>query len=184
MSSCKFWSVMGEFGRLLNVYVIIIHLQVLGHTVGPILANDNIIYDNLSYGYYTNATAVRAVQNAEDNWWGDATGPYHPTANPLGLGNEVSDNVDFDPYMLGNIYCDPDPEYLKVAGPTKTVAVKYLGGGGGAIHARIVTLPGARAVEPVAGGHEHAVIAGQHHQHRDAQHVQLDRAPERRLHPR
>jgi len=96
-------------------------------------ANECVIFDNLSYGYYTNAVGDRAVQNAEYNWWGDATGPYHPTLNSGGLGNEVSDNVDFDPWLLGNIYCDPDPEYLTVAGPTKTVAVKYLGGGGGAV---------------------------------------------------
>ena len=39
--------------------------------------------------------------DAESNWWGDATGPYHPTANPGGLGDSVSDYVDFDPWLGG-----------------------------------------------------------------------------------
>ncbi len=37
--------------------------------------------------------------NAENNWWGDSTGPYHATANPGGLGDSVSDYVDFDPWL-------------------------------------------------------------------------------------
>ena len=35
---------------------------------------------------------------ALDCWWGDATGPYHPTANPNGLGGEVGDCVMFEPW--------------------------------------------------------------------------------------
>jgi hypothetical protein len=37
--------------------------------------------------------------NAENNWWGDVSGPYHPTENPDGLGNPVSDYVDFIPWL-------------------------------------------------------------------------------------
>ncbi|MGB5926267.1 MAG: CFI-box-CTERM domain-containing protein, partial [Dehalococcoidia bacterium] len=33
------------------------------------------------------------------NWWGDASGPYHETLNPDGTGDEVSDNVDFEPWL-------------------------------------------------------------------------------------
>jgi len=36
---------------------------------------------------------------AEKNWWGDATGPFNGTTNPGGLGNEVSDNVDYTPWL-------------------------------------------------------------------------------------
>ncbi len=39
------------------------------------------------------------VVDALSNWWGDVTGPYHPTKNPAGLGNDVSDNVLFDPWV-------------------------------------------------------------------------------------
>ena len=40
-----------------------------------------------------------ATVDATNNWWGDATGPYHPTTNSSGTGNEVSDNVDYDPWL-------------------------------------------------------------------------------------
>jgi hypothetical protein len=35
---------------------------------------------------------------ARFNWWGDASGPYHPVLNPTGLGDEVGDHVDFVPW--------------------------------------------------------------------------------------
>ncbi|UCD22175.1 MAG: hypothetical protein JSW22_00610 [Chloroflexota bacterium] len=37
--------------------------------------------------------------DATYNWWGDASGPFHPTGNPGGSGNPVSDGVDFDPWL-------------------------------------------------------------------------------------
>jgi hypothetical protein len=43
---------------------------------------------------------LTGVLDARYNWWGDATGPYHPTLNPTGLGNKVSDNVSFAPWLL------------------------------------------------------------------------------------
>ena len=36
--------------------------------------------------------------DAENNWWGDASGPVHIT-NPDGTGNMVSDNVDYSPWL-------------------------------------------------------------------------------------
>jgi hypothetical protein len=33
--------------------------------------------------------------DATRNWWGHRMGPYHPTLNPDGEGDKVSDNVDF-----------------------------------------------------------------------------------------
>jgi hypothetical protein len=36
--------------------------------------------------------------NAENNWWGDASGPTH-SANPGGTGDAVSDYVDYDPWL-------------------------------------------------------------------------------------
>ena len=53
----------------------------------------NNIEDNNAFGLWS---AVQLV--AEDNWWGDSSGPHHPTLNPDGQGDEVSDNVDFDPW--------------------------------------------------------------------------------------
>ena len=36
---------------------------------------------------------------AQNNWWGDPSGPFHPATNPDGLGNSVSDNVLYDPWL-------------------------------------------------------------------------------------
>ncbi|KAA3660111.1 MAG: hypothetical protein DWQ04_20330 [Chloroflexi bacterium] len=36
--------------------------------------------------------------DARNSWWGHPFGPYHPTLNSDGLGNEVSDDVLFDPW--------------------------------------------------------------------------------------
>ena len=38
--------------------------------------------------------------DATNNWWGHATGPYHPTLNPNGQGDHVSDKVNFTPWLL------------------------------------------------------------------------------------
>ena len=41
-----------------------------------------------------------SLTNASPNWWGHASGPYHPVNNPGGLGDDVSNNVLFDPWYL------------------------------------------------------------------------------------
>ncbi len=56
---------------------------------------DNSILDNL-WGAF-NETA--AVIDAVNNWWGDASGPYHPLLNPEGTGNPVSDRINFIPWL-------------------------------------------------------------------------------------
>jgi hypothetical protein len=39
--------------------------------------------------------------DVRNNWWGDASGPYHPTRNPFGLGDTILvDSVMFDPWLL------------------------------------------------------------------------------------
>ncbi len=49
-------------------------------------------------------TAVSYTVQAQNNWWGDATGPYSPSIsgtqylNPNGLGVYVSSHVDFNPF--------------------------------------------------------------------------------------
>jgi len=58
-------------------------------------ANENQIYDNLDWGFYSN-TAI--AQDATMNWWGTASGPFHLTTNDDGEGNDVSDYVIFDPW--------------------------------------------------------------------------------------
>ena len=75
-----------------GVYVSNLYYYSPGNA-NPTINNNNII-DN-EWGVF-NATALTV--NAIDNWWGSNTGPYHPTLNPQGTGNPVSDNVDFIPW--------------------------------------------------------------------------------------
>ncbi|MFA7662889.1 MAG: alpha/beta hydrolase, partial [Patescibacteria group bacterium] len=57
---------------------------------------DSRIYHNSNYGVYS--SYGREI-DARNNWWGDDSGPYHPTLNPSGLGDKVGlDGVLFDPW--------------------------------------------------------------------------------------
>jgi len=68
----------------------------------------------------TTALAARnqgsGILDAKYNWWGDASGPYHPITNPFGTGGAVSDNVDFDTWMTTPVdgVCPPPPAYACV----------------------------------------------------------------------
>jgi hypothetical protein len=66
----------------------------------------NEIRDNIIYGE-NNVSA--GIADAKNNWWGSCSGPSHST-NPLGTGDAVSDNVDFDPWITGP--CDTDGDGL------------------------------------------------------------------------
>jgi len=65
-------------------------------------ADITIQYNNISgnTGDGLDAVQADAEVDATKNWWGDATGPKNPTLNSDGLGNVVSDNVSFDPWLL------------------------------------------------------------------------------------
>jgi len=43
--------------------------------------------------------------DARWNWWGDPSGPYHPTLNPEGRGDRVSDGVEFAPWLGSPVRC-------------------------------------------------------------------------------
>jgi parallel beta-helix repeat protein len=68
--------------------------------------NNNCITGNADFGVKNEATTDI---NAENDWWGDASGPFHTTLNPGGTGNAVSDGVDFDPWLSAPIesVCPP-----------------------------------------------------------------------------
>ena len=68
---------------------------VFGAGAAGVAINESSIFSNQAYGVYNNGTVTN---NARYNWWGDSTGPYHPTLNALGQGNPVSDYVDFGPW--------------------------------------------------------------------------------------
>jgi parallel beta-helix repeat protein len=56
------------------------------------------IYNNTYRGVYNHYNNPKIV-NATENWWGHSSGPYHPTKNPFGSGNEVSNKVVFVPWL-------------------------------------------------------------------------------------
>ena len=55
----------------------------------------NSITGNAQFGVF-NGTAQGV--DATANWWGSPDGPFHPTLNPQGSGDPVSDNVLFSPW--------------------------------------------------------------------------------------
>jgi hypothetical protein len=70
-------------------------------TVYP--TNVKINYNNIVgsgiYGLWVEDDVLEQV-DARYNWWGNATGPYHPTLNPSGTGDEVDGNAAFSPWLL------------------------------------------------------------------------------------
>lgn len=70
-------------------------IYATGNEVFQVLNSE--IYNNSAYGLL-NETGQ--VIYARYNWWGDASGPYHPSLNPDGLGNRVGDNVNFEFWLL------------------------------------------------------------------------------------
>ena len=76
--------------------------------------NLNNIVGNTNYGVYND---VASTIDAENNWWGDASGPYDPAGdnevppctgdptteiNANGTGDKVSDNVDYCPWLISS----------------------------------------------------------------------------------
>jgi hypothetical protein len=53
----------------------------------------NSIVENGAFGVHNLDDSLLTF--APCNWWGHASGPYHPTLNPGGQGQEVSDDVYF-----------------------------------------------------------------------------------------
>lgn len=65
---------------------------------GSVTLRDNSFHNNTAYGV-TNTSPAHTVIDATNNWWGDASGPKHPTTNPFGLGDKVSSYVLFNPWL-------------------------------------------------------------------------------------
>jgi len=114
--------------------------------------NQNNITRNRGYGMDATALNPGEVIDAENNWWGESSGPYHPTKNPNGLGNEVTDKVDFEPFSTRPVVAtNSNFEILSFSAPstaevgteiTITVRVKNTG-----------PEPGAQTVTLEVAGH-------------------------------
>ncbi len=59
------------------------------------ITQSNIL--NNSLGLFNDSNNI--LVNATNNYWGDVTGPYNLSQNLTGLGNRVSDNVSFVPWL-------------------------------------------------------------------------------------
>ena len=75
--------------------------------IAPLHYND--IYGNTLAAHANSSNPV----DAEYNYWGDRSGPYHPSLNPYGKGNPVESNgtdLDFIPFLtINNSYINQRP---------------------------------------------------------------------------
>jgi len=67
------------------------------------VAHFNIITGNIEYGISASDNLGHSI-NATSNWWGHISGPYHPTQNPDGTGDNITDEVGFDPWTGKDIF--------------------------------------------------------------------------------
>jgi parallel beta-helix repeat protein len=74
----------------------------------------NDIFGNTGYGVINSDSTI--IVNAKNNWWGDLTGPYHPDSNPGGLGDSVSNYVDFIPWLTeAGVEEESDIEFFSIS---------------------------------------------------------------------
>jgi len=69
-----------------------------GSDTSTVVAHQNNITGN-TYGIESTNPIVDAI----NNWWGDASGPFNATTNPIGKGNAVSDKVNFNPWLTNPV---------------------------------------------------------------------------------
>jgi hypothetical protein len=77
------------------------------------------LFQSGDYAVVSSDTDLPWIADARWNWWGDAAGPFHPTRNPLGLGAEVTGNLEFDPWY-------PDTSFLSVPVVGKPLPEKFV----------------------------------------------------------
>ena len=70
---------------------------------GPITAQHNIFRRNYPRIVTVVGVLPDSIANFTLNYWGDPSGPYHPTLNPDGLGDAVGDSVLFDPWLTDSL---------------------------------------------------------------------------------
>jgi len=98
-------------------------LEGLG--IGPPPVTSLTLEHNCFTGNLTAVANWQTVEiNAENNNWGDASGPYNSTSNPDGQGDAVSDNVDYSPWLA---VCCGDPLHQYPVGDlSKDCRVNFL----------------------------------------------------------
>lgn len=135
------------------------------------LATPEIHYNDI-YGHAPDYGIYRPdpfIVNADNNWWGHSSGPYHPFTNPNGLGDPVSDYVDYDPWLIESAAITvPVPAQLATfmlaqncPNPFNPVTtIEYALRGASAVTLKVYDVlgrEGATLVEGVQGGGTHAI---------------------------
>lgn len=62
------------------------------------VANDKNTITGNANGIVNYDTGLGQIFDAANNWWGNVSGPFNTTSNPLGTGDSISDNVNFVPW--------------------------------------------------------------------------------------
>jgi len=78
-------------------------------------AHNNTIFGNTEYGIDAARNDNYPI-NATNNWWGDDSGPYHQANNTAGTGDNITDFVEFGPWLLERINRSPTA-YINFVSP-------------------------------------------------------------------
>ncbi len=81
---------------------VLVNVTITGNTSGiyvesgtPTIAGSNIAYHGTGLHNADNSNFI----DADNTWWGNSAGPYHPQQNPEGLGDSVNTFVDITPFL-------------------------------------------------------------------------------------
>jgi hypothetical protein len=105
--------------------------EIFGHAVGiygmggKITGENNNIHGN-TVGAFNNET-MGGLVDLRNNYWGDKSGPKNNTNNPEGLGNEVSNNIDFSPFLKFDPLVPYKNPVILIPGITGTYLIKDYG---------------------------------------------------------
>jgi len=78
--------------------VSVIYIDSFNDADSTVTFRDNNIVGDTGAASWGFATMATVLIDAQENWWGDASGPTHDD-NPGGIGDTVSDSVDYDPWL-------------------------------------------------------------------------------------
>jgi len=96
----------------------------LGSSSRDNTAHYNNIYNNTEYGIEVSDNNEYAI-SATSNWWGAASGPYHPTKNSEGEGDNITDYVEFEPWLEEKIIRVP-VAYIESIYPNPAIVGKII----------------------------------------------------------
>jgi len=96
-----------------------IHVRPLSHPINNQYRNTlnktyNSIYSNTDCGLVNEDSTVTVTAN--DNWWGDSSGPYDEDTNPDGQGNAIAGNVICDDWWSDILSISPLANVWDTAG--------------------------------------------------------------------